>query len=100
MLPGPYGDWASRKTFCRPRHSLFADCPDYATSSLDRFYPETPLEETMGALIRRMQGQLYAGISSYSPDRTREAELLRACARRCPSIAVLHHAQRCIEAGG
>ncbi|SNY23445.1 L-glyceraldehyde 3-phosphate reductase [Paractinoplanes atraurantiacus] len=77
MWPGPYGEWGSRK---------------YVTASLDqslkrmgleyvdifyshRFDPETPLEETMGALdaaVRAGKAQ-YVGISSYSPEKTAEA---------------------------
>src|SRR3954463_7670689 len=82
MWPGPYGDWGSRK---------------YLTASLDqslkrmgleyvdifyspRFAPETPLEETMGALASAVRAgkALYVGVSSYSPTKTAEAaEILR-----------------------
>ncbi|MEU8821121.1 L-glyceraldehyde 3-phosphate reductase [Actinoplanes sp. NPDC048796] len=77
MWPGPYGEWGSRK---------------YVTASLDqslkrmgleyvdifyshRFDPETPLEETMGALDAAVRAgkALYVGISSYSPEKTAEA---------------------------
>ncbi|WP_229830450.1 L-glyceraldehyde 3-phosphate reductase [Actinoplanes ianthinogenes] len=77
MWPGPYGEWGSRK---------------YVTASLDqslrrmkldyvdifyshRFDPETPLEETMGALDAAVRAgkALYVGISSYSPAKTAEA---------------------------
>ncbi|HSP72988.1 MAG TPA: L-glyceraldehyde 3-phosphate reductase [Gaiellaceae bacterium] len=82
MWPGPYGEWGSRKyllasldqSLCR----LGLDYVDIFYSH--RFDPETPLEETMGALDAAVrQGKaLYAGISSYSPQDTRDAhELLR-----------------------
>ena len=77
MWPGPYGDWGSRKYLLASLdQSLGRTGLDY----VDIFYshradPETPLEETMGALDAAVrQGKaLYAGISSYSPERTREA---------------------------
>ena len=55
-----------------------------------RFDPDTPLEETMGALDTAVrQGKaLYVGISSYSPEKTREAHaILSASARRCSSTS-------------
>lgn len=77
MWPGPYGEWGSRKY-------LVASCDaslrrmglDYVDIFYShRFDPETPLEETMGALdhIVRSGRALYAGISSYNSARTREA---------------------------
>lgn len=77
MWPGPYGEWGSRKY-------LIASCDaslkrmglDYVDIFYShRFDPETPLEETMGALdqIVRSGRALYAGISSYNTARTREA---------------------------
>ncbi len=77
MWPGPYGEWGSRK-------NLVASCDrSLARLGLDyvdifyshRFDPDTPLEETMGALdhIVRTGRALYVGISSYSSDKTREA---------------------------
>ena len=77
MWPGPYGEWGSRKY-------LIASCDQsLARMGLDyvdifyshRFDPETPLEETMGALehIWRSGRALYIGISSYNSQRTREA---------------------------
>ena len=76
-MAGPYGDWGSRKYLLASLdQSLGRTGLDY----VDIFYshradPETPLEETMGALDAAVrQGKaLYAGISSYSPERTREA---------------------------
>lgn len=77
MWDGPYGEWGSRK-------SLIASCDqslkrmglDYVDIFYShRFDPDTPLEETMGALdtIVRSGRALYAGISSYNTERTREA---------------------------
>lgn len=77
MWPGPYGEWGSRKY-------LIASCDQsLARMGLDyvdifyshRFDPDTPLEETMGALdhIVRSGRALYVGISSYNSQRTREA---------------------------
>jgi L-glyceraldehyde 3-phosphate reductase len=77
MWPGPYGEWGSRKY-------LVASCDqslkrmglDYVDIFYShRFDPDTPLEETMGALdhIVRSGRALYAGISSYNSQRTREA---------------------------
>jgi L-glyceraldehyde 3-phosphate reductase len=82
MWPGPYGDWGSRKYLLASLdQSLWRMGLDY----VDIFYshrldPETPLEETMGALDAAVrQGKaLYVGISSYSAERTLEAiEILR-----------------------
>ncbi len=77
MWPGPYGEWGSRKY-------LIASCDqslkrmglDYVDIFYShRFDPNTPLEETMGALdhIVRSGRALYAGISSYNTEKTREA---------------------------
>ena len=77
MWPGPYGEWGSRKyvlaSLDQSLRRLGLDYVDIFYSH--RFDPETPLEETMGALDAAVrQGKaLYAGISSYSPSRTREA---------------------------
>ncbi len=83
MWPGPYGDWGSRKYLLASLDQSLArmglDYVDIFYSH--RFDPETPLEETMGALDSAVrQGKaLYVGISSYSADRTRAAaEILRA----------------------
>ncbi|WP_111429543.1 L-glyceraldehyde 3-phosphate reductase [Rhodobacteraceae bacterium DSL-40] len=80
MWPGPYGEWGSRKY-------LIASCEQslrrMGLDYVDIFYshrvdPETPLEETMGALASLVhQGKaLYVGISSYNSERTREAARL------------------------
>src|SRR5436309_12890178 len=77
MWPGPYGEWGSRKYLLA---SLDQSLQRMGLDYVDIFYshrfdPETPLEETMGALDAAVrQGKaLYVGISSYSPERTREA---------------------------
>jgi L-glyceraldehyde 3-phosphate reductase len=83
MWPGPYGEWGSRKYLLA---SLDQSLKRMGLEYVDIFYshrfdPDTPLEETMGALDAAVrQGKaLYAGISSYSPERTAEAiALLRA----------------------
>ena len=77
MWPGPYGDWGSRKYLLASLdQSLSRMGLDYVDIFYShRFDPDTPLEETMGALDTAVrQGKaLYAGISSYSPERTRDA---------------------------
>jgi L-glyceraldehyde 3-phosphate reductase len=80
MWPGPYGEWGSRKYLLA---SLDQSLDRMGLDYVDIFYshrfdPETPLEETMGALATAVQSgrALYAGISSYSADRTREAAAL------------------------
>ena len=77
MWPGPYGEWGSRKYLIS---SCDASLKRMGLDYIDIFYshrfdPETPLEETMGALdqIVRSGKALYAGISSYNSHRTREA---------------------------
>jgi L-glyceraldehyde 3-phosphate reductase len=80
MWDGPYGEWGSRKY-------LIASCDQslkrMGLDHVDIFYshrfdPDTPLEETMGALdhIVRSGRALYAGISSYNSQRTREAHAI------------------------
>ena len=77
MWPGPMGEWGSRKhviSSCdQSLKRLGLDYVDIFYSH--RFDPDTPLEETMGALdtIVRQGKALYVGISSYSPARTAEA---------------------------
>ena len=77
MWPGPYGEWGSRKyVLASLDQSLGRMGLDYVDIFYShRFDPETPLEETMGALATAVhQGKaLYAGISSYSSEKTREA---------------------------
>jgi L-glyceraldehyde 3-phosphate reductase len=82
MWPGPYGDHGSRKYLLA---SLDQSLQRMGLDYVDFFYshradPDTPLEETMGALDTAVrQGKaLYAGVSSYSPERTERAvEILR-----------------------
>jgi L-glyceraldehyde 3-phosphate reductase len=80
MWPGPYGEWGSRKyllsSLDQSLRRLGLDYVDVFYSH--RFDPDTPLEETMGALDAAVrQGKaLYAGISSYSAAKTREAHAL------------------------
>ncbi len=83
MWPGPYGNWGSRKYLTASLdQSLTRMNLDYVDIFYShRFDPHTPLEETMGALASAVhRGKaLYAGISSYSPAKTREAaSLLRS----------------------
>jgi L-glyceraldehyde 3-phosphate reductase len=77
MWPGPYGEWGSRKYLIS---SLDQSLKRMGLDYVDIFYshrfdPDTPLEETMGALAQAVrQGKaLYVGVSSYSPERTKEA---------------------------
>ena len=77
MWPGPYGEWGSRKYLLASLdQSLGRMGLDYVDIFYShRFDPETPLEETMGALHSAVQQgkALYVGISSYSAEKTREA---------------------------
>jgi L-glyceraldehyde 3-phosphate reductase len=82
MWPGPYGEWGSRKyllaSLDQSLHRMGLDYVDIFYSH--RFDPRTPLDETMGALDAAVRSgrALYAGISSYSPERTREAAAILA----------------------
>ncbi|HEU5134226.1 MAG TPA: L-glyceraldehyde 3-phosphate reductase [Steroidobacteraceae bacterium] len=105
MWPGPYGEWGSRKY-------LVASCDQslarMGLKYVDIFYshrfdPQTPLEETMGALdyIVRSGRALYAGISSYNPEQTAKAaailkELGTPCLIHQPSYSMFN---RWIEDG-
>jgi L-glyceraldehyde 3-phosphate reductase len=77
MWPGPYGEWGSRKYLLASLdQSLARMGVDYVDIFYShRFDSDTPLEETLGALDAAVrQGKaLYIGISSYSPDHTRQA---------------------------
>ena len=80
MWPGPYGDHGSRKYLLA---SLDQSLRRMGLEYVDIFYshrfdPDTPLEETMGALVTAVTSgrALYAGISSYSAERTRQAAAL------------------------
>jgi L-glyceraldehyde 3-phosphate reductase len=77
MWPGPYGEWGSRKYLLS---SLDQSLDRMGLDYVDIFYshrfdPDTPLEETMGALDAAVRSgkALYAGISSYNSERTRQA---------------------------
>lgn len=77
MHPGPYGEWGSRKYLLS---SLDASLKRMGVDYVDIFYshrfdPETPLEETMGALASAVQQgkALYVGVSSYTAEQTAEA---------------------------
>ena len=77
MWPGPYGEWGSRKYMLS---SLDQSLGRMGLDYVDIFYshrpdPDTPLEETMGALDAAVRSgkALYAGISSYTPEQTLEA---------------------------
>lgn len=77
MWPGPYGEWGSRKSLLS---SLDQSLRRLGLDHVDIFYshrfdPETPLEETMGALHSAVQQgkALYVGVSNYSAEQTREA---------------------------
>jgi L-glyceraldehyde 3-phosphate reductase len=106
MWAGPYGEWGSRK-------SLIASCDQslkrMGLEYVDIFYshrfdPDTPLEETMGALdhIVRTGRALYVGISSYNSLRTRQAvailnDLGTPCVIHQPSYNILN---RWVETDG
>jgi L-glyceraldehyde 3-phosphate reductase len=99
MWPGPYGEWGSRKYLLSSLdQSLGRMRLDYVDLFYShRFDPETPLEETMGTLDAAVrQGKaLYAGISSYSAEKTREAvailrELGTPCVIHQPSYSMLN----------
>jgi L-glyceraldehyde 3-phosphate reductase len=99
MWPGPYGEWGSRKNLLS---SLDQSLRRMGLDYVDIFYshrvdPDTPLEETMGALDTAVrQGKaLYAGISSYSPELTAKAAgILRDLGTPClihqPSYSMLN----------
>ncbi len=88
MWPGPYGEWGSRKYLVA---SLDQSLKRMGLDYVDIFYshrpdPETPLEETMGALdfIVRSGRALYAGVSSYNAEQTRRAaQILRELGTPC-----------------
>ncbi|MGN6503493.1 MAG: aldo/keto reductase [Pseudolysinimonas sp.] len=94
MWPGPYGEWGSRKYLLA---SLDQSLARMGLPYVDIFYshrpdPETPIEETMGALAHAVrQGKaLYAGISNYDPDQTRAA----AAALAAEGVPLLIHQPR------
>ncbi|MGH3703439.1 MAG: aldo/keto reductase [Agromyces sp.] len=94
MWPGPYGDFGSRKYLLS---SLAQSLGRLGLDYVDIFYshrpdPETPIEETMGALASAVrQGKaLYVGISNYDPDQTRAA----AAALEAEGVPLLIHQPR------
>jgi L-glyceraldehyde 3-phosphate reductase len=105
MWNGPYGEFGSRKYLTA---SLDQSLRRMQLEYVDIFYshrydPETPLEETMGALDQAVRSgkALYAGISSYGPEKTREAAaILRSLGTPCvihqPSYSMLN---RWVEGG-
>ena len=105
MWPGPYGDFGSRKYLLA---SLDQSLKRMGLDYVDIFYshrpdPETPIEETMGALASAVKSgkALYAGISSYKPEQAREAARILAglgtpCLIHQPSYSMLN---RWIEDG-
>jgi L-glyceraldehyde 3-phosphate reductase len=104
MWPGPYGEWGSRKyVLASLEQSLKRMGLDYVDIFYShRFDPETPLEETMGALASAVQQgkALYVGVSSYSAKKTKEAATLLKqmgvpCLIHQPSYSMLN---RWIEA--
>ena len=88
MWPGPYGEWGSRKSLLA---SLDQSLMRMRLSYVDIFYshrpdPDTPLEETMGALAHAVKSgrALYVGLSNYSPEQTvQAARLLREMGTPC-----------------
>jgi L-glyceraldehyde 3-phosphate reductase len=91
MWPGPYGEWGSRKYLLS---SLDASLTRLGLDYVDIFYhhrpdPETPIEESMGALAHAVRSgkALYAGISNYGPDDTRRA----AAALAAEGVPLLIH---------
>ena len=107
MWPGPYGQGGGSRKYVlasldQSLHRMGLDYVDIFYSH--RFDPDTPLEETMGALAHAVQQgkALYAGISSYSAEKTREAKALLAgwkvpCLIHQPSYNMLN---RWIETEG
>jgi len=82
MWPGPYGDWGSRKYLLA---SLDQSLKRMGLEYVDIFYshrpdPETPIEETMGALDQAVRSgkALYAGLSNYNA--TQAAAAIKSCA--------------------
>lgn len=98
MWPGPYGEWGSRKHLLA---SLDQSLKRLGLNYVDIFYshrpdPNTPLEETMSALDHavRKGKTLYVGISSYTPEQTRQAaailkELGTPCLIHQPNYSML-----------
>jgi L-glyceraldehyde 3-phosphate reductase len=88
MWPGPYGSWGSRKYLLASLdQSLKRMRVDYVDIFYShRFDPQTPIEETMGALDQAVRSgrALYAGISNYPPEQTKQAAaILRSMGTPC-----------------
>ncbi len=105
MWPGPYGDWGSRKYLLS---SLDQSLRRLKLEYVDIFYshrpdPETPLEETMGALAHAVRSgkALYVGLSNYNADQTQRASrLLRELGTPCLIHQPRYHLfERWIESG-
>jgi L-glyceraldehyde 3-phosphate reductase len=105
MWDGPYGDWGSRKSLLA---SLDQSLKRLRLDYVDIFYshrpdPNTPLEETMGALAHAVRSgkALYVGLSNYSPDQTaRAAQLLRELGTPCLIHQPKYHMfERSVERG-
>jgi L-glyceraldehyde 3-phosphate reductase len=99
MWPGPYGEWGSRKymlaSLDRSLERMGLDYVDIFYSH--RYDPNTPLEETMGALDTAVRSgrAVYVGISSYGPQKTREAAAILSalktpCVIHQPSYSMLN----------
>ncbi len=92
MWPGPYGEWGSRKSLLA---SLDQSLQRLGLEYVDIFYshrpdPDTPLEETLGALDQAVRSgkTLYAGISSYDADMT--LDVMRVCREQHLSRPIIH----------
>jgi L-glyceraldehyde 3-phosphate reductase len=105
MWPGPYGDWGSRKYLLG---SLDQSLRRLKLDYVDIFYshrpdPETPLEETMGALAHAVRAgkALYVGLSNYNAEQTQRASrLLRELGAPCLIHQPRYHLfERWIESG-
>jgi L-glyceraldehyde 3-phosphate reductase len=94
MWPGPYGNWGSRKYLLA---SLDQSLRRMGLEYVDIFYshrpdPETPLEETMGALVQAVRSgkALYVGVSNYTAEQTERAHAILAA----EGISLLIHQPR------
>jgi L-glyceraldehyde 3-phosphate reductase len=105
MWPGPYGEWGSRKYVLA---SLDQSLKRMQLEYVDIFYshrpdPDTPLEETMGALAHAVRSgkALYVGLSNYNPDQTsRAARILRDLGTPCLIHQPKYHMfDRTVEGG-
>ncbi len=92
MWPGPYGEWGSRKYLLASLDQSLkrVDVDYFDLFYSHRFDPETPLEETLGALNTAVQQgkSLYSGISSYSTEQTRQA--VEICRKNSWANVLIH----------